>query len=340
VPGLQTGGKTLNGLLSVNTAISFHVGAKLRDVQTAMRDTSSGFTLVVVLWVFGLLAAMVAGFALSTRTTIQVAANLSENARAEALADGGVELAFLDLLRTAEDGTHRVRFEPNGVNVSCNVSDVGTLRIAVRDEAGLIDINRAGIPLLEALFAGTGNQNKASTLASAIFDYRDPDSVPRAEGGEDDAYLASGLNWKPKNSSFISKRELSRVLGVTDEILDRAAPYITVHSEQAGIDPNFSEPKLLSILRTGVEGRALSLSTFPELDPKHGLPGIFFAPSQKRVFTVMADAHLTSGARFIREATVDIGSRRSRKLTIIRWLRRTHHEGEPSQPPLDLPPPC
>ena len=49
-----------------------------------------GLALVTVLWVLVLLALIAASFTLTTRTEVNLARNLVDNAKAEALADAGV----------------------------------------------------------------------------------------------------------------------------------------------------------------------------------------------------------------------------------------------------------
>ncbi|MCD6016859.1 MAG: hypothetical protein K0R88_2943, partial [Solirubrobacterales bacterium] len=60
--------------------------------------SSRGIALISVLWITGLLAVIAASFASSTRTEARLARNLVANAKAEAIADGGVHRAVLGLL--------------------------------------------------------------------------------------------------------------------------------------------------------------------------------------------------------------------------------------------------
>ena len=66
-----------------------------------------GFVLIAVLWIAGLLAVLAATFSLSVRTHVRIAANLTGSAAAEALADGGIALAIMDLTATRSDPAAR-----------------------------------------------------------------------------------------------------------------------------------------------------------------------------------------------------------------------------------------
>ena len=62
------------------------------------RRRQRGIVLVIVLWVLALLGIVAASFQRDTRVETRVTRNLVENAKAEALADAGVQRAMLGLL--------------------------------------------------------------------------------------------------------------------------------------------------------------------------------------------------------------------------------------------------
>jgi hypothetical protein len=58
----------------------------------------------------------------------------------------------------------------------------------------------------------------------------------RPYGAEDGEYAAVGARLPPKNGPFQDKAELDQVLGITAEVRELLAPFVTVHSQQHGVD--------------------------------------------------------------------------------------------------------
>ena len=281
-----------------------------------------GFALVTVLWIAGLLAVMTAGLSVSVRTHVRVVANVTESAKAEALADAGAALAVIDLMAARGSSEHRRRFPADGQAVACSIPGEGVLSIAVSDEAAKIDVNTAGIPLLRALLAGLGVPvEKSAQLAEAIFDFRDSDDDRKPSGAESAEYRAAGLGWLPKNGPLQSLEELGQVYGVTPALLARLRPYLSVHSGLEGLDASIAKTDLIALLRSGIERSGGSLGGLAEFDKSIALPSIFVTPSPQRFFGVHVEARSSAGAVFVREAVLDVGFRQSPDHTFLRWTR-------------------
>lgn len=281
-----------------------------------------GFVLVTVLWIAGLLVVLASTFAITVETHIRIAANITGSAAAESLADGGVALAIIELKQAKESPDLPSRIRPGAGGFTCAMPSGGAVMIAARDEGAVIDINSAGIPILQALLVGLGEPpDRALSLAEAIFDYRDGDDLRKANGAERAEYAAAGLNWSPKNAPFDTVEELGQVLGMTPALLARLRPYVGVHSGAAGIDAGNASAELLTLLRSGTAGIAGTFSGFPDLDPEYALAAIFNTPSQRRVFGLRVVGFSASGAVFIRETVVDIGSGQSAPPRVLGWQR-------------------
>ncbi len=106
------------------------------------------------------------------------ASSLSRHARAEAMANIGVNLAILDLLSGISRGaTRSARFGSDGTPVFCTLEDGWRLAISVVDEGGKIDLNTANTELIEALIRGMNADGKVAALvAKNIQKLRDDDS--------------------------------------------------------------------------------------------------------------------------------------------------------------------
>ncbi len=149
------------------------------------RDGQRGLALVVVLWVLVLLSLIAASFSRTTRTEINVARNLVDNAKAEALAEAGVYLAILALLDP--DPAQRPRADGTPFEVAFGGAEI---TVSVQDEGGKIDLNQAPDELLRGLLlaaAWTGpdgeaarlGADEADALVDAIRDFADEDDLHR-----------------------------------------------------------------------------------------------------------------------------------------------------------------
>jgi general secretion pathway protein K len=295
---------------------------RYRDKFRLSAGEDRGFAIVVVLWIAGILAVMASSLSVSVRTEVRAAANLVESAKAEALADGGITLAMVDLMAARRAQVHVRRFPLDGSPVSCRIAGEGHLTVAVLDEAAKIDVNAAGLPLLQALLMGLGEPPEtAARLAEAIFDFRDADEDRLPHGAEAAEYRAAGLGWLPKNSRMHSLGELAQVYGMTPEHLARMRPYLGTHSGLPGIDANLASPTLIGIIRAGLQSAQAVNGGFSELHAQVALPAVFISASRRTTFQVLAEAHTATGAVYRREAVISLGTRQNPHPTLLRWTR-------------------
>lgn len=295
---------------------------------------SRGIALVIVLWSLVLLAVIATGFAADTRTETKLAHNMAETAKAEALAEAGVERAILELLKPAAERRLTVLDAPARFTFGG-----GEILISLEDEGGKIDLNRAPDSLLRGLLTAAGIEDQDATrLVNAIADFRDSDSQRRADGAEDDDYRAAGLGHEAKDRPFEDIEELKQVLGMTPELYARIAPALTVHSRSRRVNRKTASPLVLQAL-TGVDPTApdtpgsdpgvpairdlgTGVSVPPEpgaLTPSGplGLPGS--RPPRFRAVTIRAEARTPAGAVFVRRAVVRLTRGRARPYRIETW---------------------
>ena len=203
-----------------------------------------GIALIAVLWVLLLLAFLAASFSSSTRTEANLARNLVENAKAEALADAGVYRAITGLAIPIEEGGLRV----DGTVYAWAFGD-GEVRFAIRDEGGKIDLNGASVELLHGLFRSIGlDEQEAAALADAIADFRDADDDRRPQGAEDMDYQAADLPHRAKDAPFELIEELLQVKGMTGELYLRLRPSLTVYTGVDIPDRDTAPPDVLAAL--------------------------------------------------------------------------------------------
>ncbi len=223
-----------------------------------------GFALLMVLWTLMLLAFLATVYGSNARTEVLLARNLVTNARAEALADGGIYRAAAGLARSPREGGFRGNgqvyvWRPDGAAAGAATEPPDEVRFTVRDEGGKVDLNQAPAPLLRELLIAVGvKPEKAIALADAIVDFRDEDQEKQPHGAEVRDYKQAGLPWGPKNKPFDVVDELTYVLGMTPEIYRRVAPLVTVWGLGDTPHPYTAPPEvqraMLEVLNGGRRG--------------------------------------------------------------------------------------
>lgn len=266
-----------------------------------------GIALVIVLWMLVLLSIIATGFVTGTRTEIQLAQNLGSAARAEALADAGVNKAIYELSRA-----HLVREPWSGNGAAHPWAFQGeNIAITITDESGKIDINVAPEALLSVLFRAAGAPDDGSAaLVDAVMDWRDADNLKRLHGAELDDYVAAGRAVRPANAPFSSTDELRLVIGVTETLYRRLAPWITIHSKRAGIDPALAPRAILEAFPGATPEAVEAYLAARDSARAEGRPVPVFGPAAAfatagtQVYGIQSKVELKDRTAFIREAIV------------------------------------
>jgi general secretion pathway protein K len=283
-----------------------------------------GIALLAVLWAVIVLGLMATVFLRESRIEVNLTRNLIEEAKAEAMADAGVSRAMLGLLATDDAAFWR----PDGTPYDFAFAD-GSVRVTLQDESGKIDLNRSAGPVLQALFEAAGlAPPQAQQLVDAMADYRDTDHLRHANGAEDADYAAAGLAYDAKDAPFAMTEELLQVPGVTRELFDHVAPYVTVHSPRRDVNIAAAAPEVLRLLPYLSPAR---VDTILKQRADQGRSG-----RRWRVVavTVVAEATTANGGRFIREAILRRSNDPSVPFDVVQWRRRWPSElGAPSEAP-------
>jgi general secretion pathway protein K len=286
--------------------------------------STRGIALISVLWITGLLAIMAASFVSASRTEARLARNQLENAKAEALADAGVQRAALGLL----DLDPQRAWRPDGRDYRFELGD-GEVDVTIRDEDGKIDLNEAPVELLAGLFAALDLEPEAAqTMAERIVDFRDPDSDPEPLGAEDPAYLAAGLEEGAADRPFLSDVELVRVLGMTRELFQRVRPHVTIYAGSDGVDPTRATRAVLEAL-PGITAEIVDrlLETEPGEDPLEAIDDedvleqidLYWLPSREAVFAIRSVGQTAGGGIFVREALIELDGSPERPFLVYVW---------------------
>ncbi len=273
---------------------------KCRDASAC--QSQRGFALIIVIWGLGLMALLVLSFVVTVRTHTKLTSNVLDHAKAQAMADGGINIVLLDLLETSRLLPEKRRFAHNGQPVLCLGKQNIILSLSAQDEAGKIDLNTANEALLLSLFQGLGLPlDIANKYTDAIIDFRDTDNLKRLNGAEEKEYKEAGKPYGPKNFQFQTIGELHQVLGLSDKIITQLKPLVTIYSKRSGFDANISP------------------QTLKEALTKRKEIGLYKLVSNRKTFTISAIAKTPSGTLFTRRAVIELKNNTQKPYAIHSW---------------------
>jgi general secretion pathway protein K len=188
---------------------------------------SRGFALIVVLWALVLIGFIIAHLTANGRTEIVIARNLAANATAQAAAEGAIYQAIFNLLNPDP----ATRWPIDGTPREIRVGDSRVV-LLIEDESGRINPSVASPELMAALLQVVGvDPDTAPRLAEAIGVWVGNGSAIRRTPEQTAAeYRAAGLDYGPPGEPLQTLGELSRVLGMTPEILAAIRPHLTPYA--------------------------------------------------------------------------------------------------------------
>lgn len=270
-----------------------------------MRCGEDGFALPAVIVVLVVVAAAAALATQQLQTQTKTTAARLDGLRLQGLADGVARLVAVSLLNERVRRLPGLGLPENGSSTTCPLPGGGAIRIAVQDQAGLIDLNASPRPLLENAFRALGlADTDAATIAAEIVDDRDADEAPEPMGGaEAPQYKARGLPYGPRNAPFDSIDELDRLPSMTPATAAILRPAVTVLNPGGGIDPALN-PALTA--RGGTASEGLRQHT---------------AQSGHQFYGIRVLAETASGARSGRFVLLSLDARTGRGL--VTWRSST-----------------
>jgi general secretion pathway protein K len=269
-----------------------------------------GFALIIVLWALLLLSVLGSSFLLEARATRTIANSATSQLQVRMLADSAINRTIVSLLdprdplRLPLDGTpHEIELLNHRLTINC------------QSEAGKVDLNTASERLLGTLFAGVGlSEEDAASLAKQVAVWRSPlrnDTDQSAVG----FYRDAGRTYGPRFGMFRSAGELRLVVGMTDDLQDELAPFITIWSNTGTIDLSVANENLLRILAARNDNLASSQWTAR----KNGnAAGANRAVALGEVLTIAAVAE-TSGVTVRRSAAIQIAGDKNQPYRVLAW---------------------
>lgn len=275
--------------------------------MTASSRRMSGAALLLVMWLIALLTALIGGFALAARIEHMQGVVLSRGFVAAQVARAGAEYA---ITRVAPSDP-RQRWLADGRVYPWRFADA-QVEVRIIDESGKVDLNNADAPLLAGLFQALGQSREdADRIASAIVDWRDPDSLTQVAGGAEDAdYAAAGRPYGAKDAPFEDVAEVQQVLGMTPALYAQAAALLTVYTGRAQPDPAFAAAPVLTAMGLDAEQIVAMRQRF---DPGSGQPQPTLPGGQPLVadssgtYSIESRARLADGRKAVLRMVVRTG---------------------------------
>lgn len=277
----------------------------------------NGVAMVLVLWLVALLTIIAASFSTHSKIESRLAGNVKDTLQAKLLAQSGFNRAIMELM--VNDPQNRWNF--NG-QVYPLETELGELKIAIRNVSGLLDLNRASADQLSKLFViVTDDQQQREALVDRLNDWRDGDDLRRVNGAEDKDYRAAGYPYTTAGEDLKTIEELAYVMGFDAARVNKLRPYVTLNADNATIDYRYASKQLTALMKSTDQlsselNDALQQldSELVDLDPSQG-----GGQSQSRVYRVQVDAHTKQGGRAHILADVDLRSRGTEAYSIHSW---------------------
>lgn len=209
-----------------------------------------GVALLIVLWIIASAALVVSSLNAAVRSGASFVASEVKLTKMEALLDAGAEIAATRLI----DEDEVRRWLPDGRPRGVTFLDA-ELTITISDPNGLIDLNKADKDLLLGFFGKfTGSESEAGRLRNLVLRARgealngQKKAQQRKKGRRRNL---SDILKKTKEKSgqsiaFIDIAQLRSLAGMTRELYQRVAPFVTVYGRDGRINPQSAPIEVLS----------------------------------------------------------------------------------------------
>ena len=219
----------------------------------------SGLALLITVAVVAILTISIFQFNSLTRITAQETGHFLDNLKATYLAKAGTSAAQAVLLLDAKTGEDVDGLKDKWAQpLSSFPLGEGTLSVSIADERGKFNLNNftrvvdSGtqaeyIRQLRRLFQRV---EEDPDIVDGILDWIDPDDTKRPFGAETSYYQGLPEPYWPKNGQILNFQDLYLIKGMTDDLVSKIRPYITIypHSADGKININTAHPWILEVL--------------------------------------------------------------------------------------------
>jgi general secretion pathway protein K len=283
-----------------------------------------GFIVVAVLWILGALATLASIYAVYVVDTASALSVHDDRLQAEGLMSAAVELTAHQI--TALPPEQR---PPRGAFTF----RIGRATVSAQyyPEAARIDLNQAPVELLAGLFAGLGAR-EAATLAERVVGWRQPPPDGQQDN-EAAAYRTAGRRYAPRGASFPHVGELWLVMGLPDQVIERALPHLTVHSGIPQVNVLVAAPEVLAALPGMTPDRLHSVLVERAAAPQNGEALLrLLGPAQQhatvepgRTIHVSIRINFENGRQLTSEVVILVGENDAEPFRILAWRDDLEH---------------
>jgi general secretion pathway protein K len=235
--------------------------ANRRSPTTVRSSDERGVALILTLLILALLITLIFDFDAAARRELREAAAFRDDVRAFALSRAAVHavraLSYQDSrlkLQTGQshDGLHDLWARPI---VDLPLGD-GLLTARLADERGKLNLNDLGDaadPLAQK--AKTDRLKRLfellkldPRLVDGIVDWVDADEDPQPDGAESAYYQSLNPPYRAANAPLKTVKELALIKGMTDAVVRRVQPYVTVYGGEGWVNINTADPLVIQAL--------------------------------------------------------------------------------------------
>ena len=288
------------------------------------KRAANGFVVVAVLWILAALATMASVYAMYVSNSVTAARLHDDRIQAQALMSAALDLTtyHLNAVSEQERPTRGVfTFRLGGARVATEFTS----------EAARIDLNSAPKDLLMGLFIALGaSRDNADFFAERVIGWRT--AAGDENNKEAEAYRVAGLPYAPRGRPFVHVGELWLLLGLPPQLVERAMPYLTVFSGQAGINALDAAPLAVAALPGMDPQRLKAFLSQRTVSRRDGQPAISMlgAAAQSMVtidggaaYRVTIQADLENGRQIVGTAVILITVGEDEPFSVLSWAEST-----------------
>ncbi len=275
----------------------------------------NGIALLAVLWITAFLAAIASTVAHQSRTSLQMTKNRIDMLQMNQIAESAILLRISDeinspQLTSTSVGNKQIPSLPDGIRV----------QLSMNDESGKIDLNSAPHAILKGLLLEVGlDEDTAVSVSNSILDWRDEDELTRVNGAEDNEYKKSGYQYGSKDADFQRIEELQLVLGVTAELFNALQPYITVYTQDFGVNVSVAS----NLVKRVVANASVLQPEHVEEDELLDDQEEFTSLTEGYIYNVQAKVTASSGVSQQLSAIIRIERGNIYEpFTVLKWLQK------------------
>jgi general secretion pathway protein K len=276
-----------------------------------------GVALLLVMWACTLLAILLGGYAVLAHTEGLQASYQFQQARAHYAAEAGLMRAIYAL----QAPNMSDRWVGDG-RVYPFVYDGAKVGVSIISESGKVDLNASSPDVLTNLLRNAGvDAPHAAVIAQAIIDWRSFPMTPQQAAQRAAAYTAAGRDYGPRNGPFASVEELQMVLGMTPQLYEAVAPYVTIWSGRASPDPNTAPLLALASIPPGMDLQHAAAMIAARPANAAATAGVGLVANNGITHSIRSEAVLSDGTRAVLRATVRLQGFRpgSQAFAVLRW---------------------